>query len=420
MFHSLQIEQFRVLWIGMLFAMAAMQMNMVARAWLAYDITGSGVAIGLVALARGVPQFALAPFGGVATDRFDKRKLLIGGTSIRVLLALITAVLVSLGIIEIWHLIVIGFFQGLTGPFTMPTRTAFMSDVVGERRLANAIALDSTGRNLNRVLAPALVGLFLAISPMIAFYAVTVFYAISVVLLFRLQPNKPSEVEESSGLFRDAVVGFRYTWQSPVLLTLIGMVFFIVFVGMPYRQLLPVFQSDVLHVGESALGLMYACIGLGAIMASLLVAYVSESPRKQPMLIASGIGFGISLTLFALSDMFLVSLALLVVVGFASQVYLTLNKTLVMLNTDRALYGRVMSVYMMGFSLMPVALLPMGAFVDSVGAPATIAAAGVLLVTITIVGGFIQIARKQSLTAPPRPRITSENPAAEMPPGPRV
>lgn len=393
MFQSLRIPQFRLLWIGMLFSMAAIQMNIIARAWLAYDISGLGLAIGLVAISRGIPQLICSPFGGVAADRIEKRKLLVGAQSILVVLSLITAVLVHTGAVQIWHLMVLGVVQGSTAPFMMPTRTAMMSSLVGERKLPNAIALDSTGRNLNRVLAPSLAGLLLAWNPALAFYLITVLYATAVLMMAHLPKSAPED-GESDGVLADAAYGFRYIWQQPVLVALIGMTFFMVMLGMPFQQLLPVFQSDVFDVGPSQLGFMYTAVGVGAIAASLVVAYLSESKRKVLVLIGSGVGFGVGLFLFALSGIYLLALGFLVLVGFMSQTFMTMNKTLIMLNTDKKLYGRVMSVYQMAFSMMPLALLPMGALVDAIGVSIIVGAAGLILVGISVAGGMFQLRRR--------------------------
>lgn len=393
MWDALRIASFRKLWFGMLFSMAAVQMTIIARAWLAFDLTGSGVAIGLVALSRGLPRFFLAPLGGAAADRFDKRRTLIAVQVIRCVLALATAVLVSLGVIQIWHLMVIGVIQGTTAPFTLPTRTALILDLVGGDKLANGIALDSAARDLNRVLAPALTGVLLAWSPALAFYAVAAFYVLAALAMFRLPLSVPAAPRAESVL-ADVAGGFGYVWKNRRVLALIAMAFLIAMLGMPYRQILPVFQQDVLGVGPTALGLMYTAVGIGAVLSSLALAYISDSPRKHALLVGSGLAFGVSLAAFAITTNYALGLALLGVVGFSSHSFLTLNKTLMMLNTDRALLGRVMSIYMMSFSLVPLALLPMGAMVDRIGAPITIAAAGLLLALV--------IATTAALRPPPR------------------
>jgi MFS family permease len=383
MFMSLRIAGFRTLWFGMLFSMAATQMNVVARSWLAFDISGAALAIGLVAVARGLPAFIITPFSGVAADRLDRRTLLIVTQIVLVVLSLATALLVQTGRIQVWHLMVIGFLQGMVFPFSMPTRTAMMSDLVGEDMLPNAIALDATGRNLNRVVAPAVGGLLLAVSPTITFYVIAVCFACATVTMLKLPSNKPDVIGDQSVL-SDAVAGFRYVAARRTLLGLIAVSGFVVLIGMPYTQFLPVFQSQVLDVGEVALGGMFAAIGVGAIIASLSVASISEPDVLRKVLIVSGLGFGVSLFVFSLSTNYLLTVGMLVLVGMTSQCYLTVNKTLVMLETDRALYGRVMSVYMMAWAIMPFFILPEGAIVDGVGAQLTFAVAGALLLAAIV------------------------------------
>ena len=385
-FSSLAIPDYRMLWTGMFFSTAAMQMNIISRGWLAYEISGSGLALGVVTLARGLPMLVFSLLGGVAADRVDKRKLLMATQTTMGLLALVNAVLVHAGVIQVWHLVVIGLLQGSVFPFNMPARQAYIPELVGEDQLANAVAMNSTGMNINRVLAPVVGGALIAWSPTVAFYAIALLYVGAVVTLFRLPPARTPE-EASKGTVAEMTTGLRYIWGSPALLTLIGMAFIPVLLGMPYQQLLPVFQKDVLEVGPSRLGFMFGAVGVGSLIGSLTIAYLSDYPRKGLLQLFAGVVFGTGLVAFALSQTYLLSLALLVLVGFASQGYMTINSVLVMLNTDRELYGRVMSVYMITWSLMPISMLPMGALVDVLGAPATVAGAGALLALFITIAG---------------------------------
>jgi MFS family permease len=373
----------------MFFSMAAMQINIVTRTWLAYHISGSALALGGVALARGLPQLILSPIAGVAADRFDKRKLIILSQSCLCALALANALLVHLGIVQIWHLIAIGMVQGIAFPFTMPVRQAYIPELVDKDQLPNALAMDASGRNANRVLAPSLAGLLIAWHPTAAFYMVTFLYLGAMITLFYLPSSKPSTASQKSAL-QDMMAGFRYITGNQLLLILMLMSFVAIVLGMPFQHLLPVFQADVLKVGPSELGFMYTAVGIGALFGSLIVAYGSDDPRKGLFQIAAGIGFGVSLVIFAISSTYWLSLALLVIVGFASQGYLTLTRMLVLLNTDKEMYGRVMGVYMMTWSLLPVSMLPLGALVDAVGAPVAVAAAGTLLALFIIIFASIR------------------------------
>ena len=386
-FAALALPKFRNLWLGMLFSMSAMQIEIVARSWLAYDLTGSAFLLGIVALARSLPQMVLSPLAGVAADRFDRRKLLLISQSTMLVLSFITAVLVHTGVIEVWHLLALGLAQGFAFPFTMPTRTAFLSDLVDRKNIANALALDSTGRNFNLVVAPSIAGLLLASSPMLAFYASALMYGVAVITLFRL-PSGSRGTAGKSGAFSEMAVGFRYIRHNRVLLALMLMSAVPILLGMPFQQLLPVFQSEVLHVNESRLGFMFAAFGLGALVGSLGAAYFAGSQRMSVIQVISGVLFGIMLASFALSSNYVLSLALLVFVGLSSQTYLTINRSMMMLNTDPGLYGRVTSVQIMAWYLMPVSLMPMGLIADRVGVSATVAVAGTLVAALIAAGAL--------------------------------
>lgn len=380
-FSSLAIPDFRLLWLGMLFSMAAMQMDVLARSWLAYDISGSALTLGLVALARGLPQLAFSLVGGVVADRFDKRKVLVYTQVGLGSLALVNAVLVHLGIVQVWHLVVLGVLQGAVFAFNMPARQAYIPELVGQEQVSNAVALTSTGMNLNRVLAPVLAGLLIAWDPAIAFYTIAALYGSATLMLLRL-PGSSARGARGDSAVAEILTGFRYIWGHAVLRTLIGMAFIPVMLGMPYQQLLPVFQASVLHVGPTELGFMFMAVGIGSLAGSLAVARFAEHRRRGLLQTIAGIGFGVSLSLFALSTVYEVTLALLFLVGLTSQGYTTINSVLIMGNTDKKLYGRVMGIYMMTWSLMPVCTLPVGAVADLVGAPATLAGAGLLLAAL--------------------------------------
>lgn len=382
-FAALALPRFRNLWLGMLFSMGGMQIEMVAKSWLAYDLSGSAFLLGLVALVRSVPQIALSPFAGVVADRFDRRMILLISQTCMLLVSLAAAVLVHLGVIQIWHLLVLSLCQGMAFPFTMPTRTAFMTDLVGRKDMANALALDSTGRNLNLILGPSIAGVLLAYDPKLAFYASASSYLVALILLYNL-PSGSRGTAGKGGTFSEMAYGFKYILGNRVLLGLMLLSAIPILLGMPFQQLLPVFQADVLNVGESRLGLMYASVGLGALIGSLGAAYFSDSPNMPKIQLVCGIIFGIVLAGFALSPIYWLSLFFLLMVGLFSQTYLTINRSLMMLNTEPGLYGRVTSVQIMAWYLMPVSLLPMGFVADQVGVSSTVAVAGGL-VTLMIV-----------------------------------
>jgi MFS family permease len=375
----LRLRNFRVLETGMVLSMAAMQMNIVSRTWLAYHISGSALALGTVAMARGLPQLFMSPLAGVAADRFDKRTLLMAAQSGMAVLALINAVLVHLGVIQVWHLVLLGLAQGLVFPLTMPSRQAMIPHFAGESRIAQAFAIDSAGRNLNRVLAPSIGGVLIAWHPVIAFYAIAMAYTGAALTVSRLPAVKRAGPIKTSAA-RDLADGLQYVLSNRILLALIAIAFFAVVLGLPVQQFLTVFQREVLHVTPRELGLMYTAIGIGALAGSGIIVGIANSPYRGAIQMGFGVAFGASLIGFAISHILIVSLASLTVVGLASESYMTINRVEVITHTDSLILGRVLGIYVTTWALMPISALPLGFFVDLFGPVATFAGAGSLLV----------------------------------------
>ena len=376
-------RDFRVLETGMVLSMAAMQMNIISRTWLAYHISGSALALGIVAMGRGLPQLFISPLAGVAADRFDKRKLLMTTQSGMAFLALINAVLVHLGVIQVWHLVLLGLAQGFVFPFTMPSRQAMIPHFAGKSRIAQAFAIDSAGRNLNRVLAPSIGGVLIAWHPVIAFYAIAAAYAGAALTVARLPAVKTVRSIKTSAV-RDLAEGIRYVFKNRILLVLIAIAFIAVILGMPVQQFLTVFQREVLHVSPRELGLMYTAIGIGALLGSVAIAGISNSPRRGMIQMGFGVIYGASLVGFALSHVLIVSLAFLIVFGLASEGYMTINRVEVITNTDSSILGRVLGIYVTTWALMPISALPLGFFVDMFGPVATFSGAGCLMVLFLV------------------------------------
>lgn len=388
-FISLSDPRFRMLSIGMLFSLSAMQMNQVVQPWLAFNLTGSGLAIGILTSVHGLPMILLAPFGGVFADRFNKRKLLIITQTSLGFLALISAILVYLDVIQLWHLVVIGFLQGAITPFNMPTRQAYIPELVKKEYIPNAYAVDGMAMNISRILAPSLAGILMAWHPTYAFFTVAVMHCGAVFTLFHL-PTGKAALAKSKGTLIEIMAGVRYIRSRPTLLTLFGMSTLIGALGLSYPALLPIFQANVLHVGEASLGFMYAAIGAGALIGSLTMAFLSGSSRRGQILIFSSVCLGFFLALFAFSTLYPMSMSLLILMGISGQVSLVTTRIFLIMNIDRTYYGRVMSVYLMSLALQPVAVLPLSALVDHIGVQTTVSATGVLLAIAIIV---IAIAR---------------------------
>jgi MFS family permease len=377
-FESLTNPLFRMLWTGSLFSTAAMQMNMVAQSWLAYDLSGSATVLGLVAGARAIPMAVFSLVGGAVADRVKKRNLLMFTQSGLTIMSFVVAVLVHTRIIQVWHLVIVGAVQGTLFAFNMPTRQAYIPELVGARLLPNAIAMQSTGMDINRIAAPAVAGLLIAASPRLAFYAASFLYLGAVLSIARLPAGSPAVTGKGSAL-EDLSAGVSYVWNNRYLRTLMLMAFVATFLGMPFMQLLPVFQAGVFLVGPSELGVMYMTVGVGSLLSSLTVAVMASNPRSGLIQVVAGVGFGLGLVGLALSPGFLVALFPLFLVGVFSQAYMIINQILLMTNVDPELFGRVSSIRAVTWSLNPASLLVLGVFVDRFGVSPVVAVQGVLL-----------------------------------------
>ena len=337
MFESLKIPAFRMFMAAMMGQMGAMNMQMVARAWFMYELTDSAALLGAVALANGLPMLLLSLYGGVIADRVPKKNVLVLGQIASAILALGMAALITTGVIT-WQLVLVAsVFQGIIMALMMPSRQAVIPELVGNAGLTNAVALNTAGMNLNRLLAPGIAGLLIAVLGIEAvYYVMTGLYIAATVFAFSLPITGTTAL--SGGKAMDNIAeGLRYIKGSPVLpglllVTLISVVF-----SMPYMLLLPIFTKDaiVLNAADLAwmtqiplmgglpdlfaessfrLGLLMTVSGIGALAGSLAIAAMPADGRGK-LFLGSLILTSVSLLAFSFSPWYFLSLALIIPLG---------------------------------------------------------------------------------------------------------
>jgi MFS family permease len=389
-FPSLQERDYRILWTAMLPGTLAMQMNFFANGYLAFEITGTAAAIGLISLGFGIPMLFFSLPAGVVADRYSKRLILLATQGVTVATALVMAILVTSGTVNVWQMAILSFFQGTAFSFQVPARQSFITELISPKNLFNAIALNSAGFNACRVVGPPLAGWLISL-PWInvsgAYLLMAVLYALVIPGLLKI-PDRPHRVEKAIKGWESFVQGMSYIWGQPVLLALLGLSLAPIIFGMPFQALMPVFAKKIFAVGPTGLGVLMMANGVGAIVGSVAIA--SRRSLKRPGLVqlALGVLFGTTLAIFAFSHSFHLALPMLFFVGVASSSYLALNSTLIMGRSDRRYHGRVMSVYMLTFSAMPLGNMIMGLFTDAFGVQATVGTGGLLLALTVIVFGL--------------------------------
>ncbi|MEJ5222560.1 MAG: MFS transporter, partial [Tepidiforma sp.] len=382
-FYALENGQFRLLWIGTLFSFLGMQMQIVARGYLAFELTGKNTALGGVMIAFGVPQLLLGLWGGVLADRLPKRNLLIACQGIIALNSLWVATMIKTGHIEYWMLIAAGVVQGAGFAFIGPARQAFIGDLVGRDSIGNAVVLQQLSMNSTRVIGPSLAGAFIAVAVIGTggvYLMTTLGFFIAMATMFRLPPGNPKPRAAQVSPLRDLADGVRYVRRRPSLALLILTSFAVIMVGFPYQSFLPSVAVDVYRAGSGGLGLLQSFGAVGAVAATVLVATFAESRRAwfwQPVL---AMAFGASLILLGATTSLLVGLAAMVAVGALASGFQGLNNALTMSNTDHEYHGRVQSISMLSWSLFGLFALPIGIVADHIGIRETLMLMGAVVI----------------------------------------
>ena len=390
-FSSLENREFRWYWLSLLASFSSMSMSLFIVGLLVYEMTGDVRALGYVNAGFGVPMLIFSLWGGALVDRLDKRNVIIVTQVLAALNMLAIAVLLSLGIIALWHLILASVVNGMVLAFNLPGRQAIIPHLVEREQVMNAVALSSGAMNGTRIFAPALGGVIVSFIGMDGvYYFMVVCYAISAALLFMVSPLGKSPRLRDATVRGDIIAGLRYVRRSPVLLSLLALAFLPIVFGMPYQMLLPVVALDVLNVGQSGLGYLLSMTGVGALLGSLAVASLRDFRHKGLLLLTSCALFGVFIVLFAQSNSYGLSLFLLLWVGAANVAYMTSNNTLLQLHSDDNMRGRVMSLYMMTVGLLPLGTLGLSQAAEYLGTPLAIALGGGVIIVFTVVMTFLR------------------------------
>jgi MFS family permease len=381
---SLRFQQFRWLFGSNMAFFFAMNGQFIVRSWLAYKLTNDDAfALGLVNFAVALPMLIISPFGGVVTDRVEKRKLIMIGQGALIASECIILTLLISNRLEFWHLMVSAFVMGVIFPFIMPARQAIVASIVGRDGMSNAMALQMGGMNAARVAAPVLAGFLLSfVGVKLTYGLALVLYVAALAGMTRVDRSLPEGRTKS--VARDLTDGFRYVWADKPVRALMGLSIVPILLAMPFQALLIVFAVDVWNVGTDGLGVLQAVAGFGGILGSVYVAWRGESRRKVRILFITLMAFGGSLFLFALSPWFLLALPLVLLSDVFASIFNTVNGTAIQLLVPDEVRGRVMSLMMMTFGLTPLGTVPVSAAAEAWGAPVAVAGASALMILIGI------------------------------------
>ena len=394
LFASLKVPDYTYLWVGMLGAAFAMNMQLVAQGWLVYEMTVSAMNLAWVTIAFMLPQVVFSLVGGVLADRLSKKPVIMWAQALNGVATLFMAVIVINGNVTFWDFIWVGFFNGTVLALSIPARTAFIPEIVGEALMFNAMAFNTASWNLSRILGPAFAGFLIAMFGagdttsefgvgLVYFVLSGLYFISSVTVLLIKHDGKPTK-RKTGGPLDDIKEGLDYVIHSPIVggLILLSIVPFLF--GLSINTLLPAFNTDVLTGGPDDLGLLMTGMGVGAIIGSLTLAKMGGVRRKGFWLFASSTGWGLGLAWFANTNVALWSMIAVAFVGFISAVNMSMNRSLVQLQVAQNMRGRIMSIDMMSHGLMPLGILPVSWVAEHYGVQAGLTLSGVLLALLTL------------------------------------
>lgn len=392
---SLRIPAYRTLFTIGAFGFVATQAQAIARGWLANELSGSNTGLGGVFMAFGVPMLIATPLGGVAADRYSKRTILFVTNALLTVSALWIALAVSFDVVEYWMLLATSAMQATAFSFLVPARMALTGEVVGHGLITNAIVLGQMSINSARVIGPAIAGVFIGI----AWIGTAGVYYFSAALSFtaliacrRLPPGLPRRDGPATTGRDEFVDSLRYVWQRRHVANLVIVSFVAVMVGFPFVAFLPRFATDILDVGSAGYGFLAASSAVGAVAISAYIAGRGTGRAAWRIQAISGVAFGGSLMVLAVTPSYLAAVPAIAAVGAASAGFQAMNNSLVLALSDLEFHGRVQSLMMLSFSGFGMAALPLGALADRIGLRETLGGMGATVV-LTMVA-YLTISRR--------------------------
>ena len=394
-FSSFKNPVFRLYFGAMMGQMAAMNMQMMARSLLIYEITGSGTILGVMALANAVPMLFFSLFGGVIADRVQKKYVLLAGQAASGLVSLGIALSLVFGFLSDahagswWILVAASLFQGTIMGLMMPARQAMIADIVGGEQLMNAVALNTFGMNMNRLMMPALAGFFIdGFGFESIYFGMTGMYLMAVSFI-SLMPKTGTVTLRGRGAMQDVKDGLKYVRHEKTILMILIVTFFTVLFSMSYMMLLPAFTVDIFNVGAKGMGILISVSGIGAMAGSIFLASMPNK-RRGLMFIIGSLILGLSLVGFSFSSYLFPSIAwplalgFIVFVGVGQTARMTLGNTLLQYYVQDEYRGRVMSLYMMEFGLTSFGVFLAGVMTDIVGVRWSVGGLAIMLVILSI------------------------------------
>jgi MFS family permease len=356
-FRSLAGRDFRYYFFGQAISLIGTWVQQVALSWIAYRVTGSAFMLGLVAFSGQIPMLLATPLGGMLADRFSKRNILLWTQVVEMTVATALSVIAWQQGFNSWILITASAVLGIAGAMEMPTRQAFITEIIHERSLlSNAIALNSLTFNAARLLGPAVAGFTLALFNEPACFAINaVSYVAAIYTLLTIRLKKPAKSRTAGSLLE----AFEYVRRFAPARWLVGTVAVTSICVSPFMTFMPVYAQDIFNGGPDLLGILLGASGAGALAAALFLASRRSLAGIGRRIILACLVGGVASVAFAYNRLLTLALPLLFVSGGTFIMIVTSCNILLQSLVPEHLRGRVMALYTMSF----IGMLPLGSLV---------------------------------------------------------
>lgn len=359
-------------------------MQQIAMSWLVYRLTNSALLLGVVAFSSQIPIFLFASIAGVYADRWNRHRILVVTQTLAMIQALILAFLTLIGVIHVWHIIVLSIFLGVINAFDMPTRQSFIVELIEKAEdLGNAIALNSLMFNGARLVGPAVAGILIGfLGEGVCFLINGIsFLGIVFALIAIKVPVKKKVVSASRRIWQDLREGYSYAFGFAPIRYILLQLGLMSFMGMSYAVLMPIFAKDILHGGPHTLGFLMAASGIGALTGAIYLASRQTILGLGRFIVYASAIFGIGIIAFSLSQMLIISLCMMFITGFGMIVQVASSNTILQSIVEEDKRGRVMSIYATAFiGMAPLGNLFTGTLASFIGAPDTLIVCGAVCV----------------------------------------
>ncbi len=384
-FKAFHYRDFRLMWIGACTSSIGTWMQIVAQAWLIYRLSHSAFYLSLDAFLGGIPIFLFSLIGGVVADRVERHRILLVSQYVQMASATLLTILVFTGVVHVWHILCLSFVSGLAQAFGGPAYQALIPTLVTKEDMPNAIALNSIQFNLAVTVGPALAGQALARFGEKACFGLNALSFLAPIISLSIITTRFVPKKTTESMLVSLKQGIQYVRKQGSMEALVVLAFCMTALSSPMRTYIPVFVKDIFHRGPETYGNLLSLMGIGSICGSLGIAGAGHVGKKGRVALSALILLGTGILGVSLSRHVPVTGAFLVLAGASMMAAFAMVSSLVQLNTNDDMRGRVMSVYNVAFrGGMPMGNLLSGWLVPMLTVPVVLSINGSLLALVAI------------------------------------